>query len=240
MRSARRTPICTRLRTPRSRSRAWTNVFGQKTFLLADTSTYEWTGAGAADAHGFRDWCDTNNWRTASASPEKAGCPVNAYATAAFPTGGTVAVTVPKPIGLRKLQATAEGLDLLVRGAGSPRIDMSLFLASDNNQSLGRPVMIDVSGEGTRVALHDLAVDEANSVRISGGGTLALPLISASSGVNRSRVVLVPARRCGFLLGELSASPWNWQPAEAWQAETAPKSIGVEISPPSGSFIILM
>ena len=378
---------------------AWTNVFGKETFLLRDTNTYEWTGSGAADASGFRDWCDTNNWRTASASPEKAGCPVNAYATAAFPTGGTVAVTVPKPIGLRKLQATAEGLDLLVRGAGSPRIDMSLFLASDDNPSLGRPVMIDVSGEGTRVALHDLAVDEANSVRISGGATLvlenalisvdglfnlsptlgsavgtaysggrcelsggsrltirrggyysglflagggemvvrdatldsdvifdyktgggllrlegastvlsgmmrgqaaasipnagtgviefeipaagyvtapvqvvgsvvggdasmadvapfsirvsryspafgsgrfALPLISAPNGVNRSRIVPVPVRRCGFLLGELSASPWNWQPAEAWQAETAPKSIGVEISPPSGSFIILM
>ena len=380
---------------------AWTNVFGRQTFLLVDTSTYEWTGAGAADASGFSDWCDTNNWRTASASPDKAGCPVNAYATAAFTAGGAVAVAVPKPISLRKLQATTAGLDLVVQGAGSPRIDMSLFLASDNDSANGRPVMVDVSGEGTRVTLRDLSVDEANSVRVDGGATLALenvrcavdglfnlsptyasavgtaysggrcelsdgsrltirrdgigqysglflagggemvvrdatldsniifdyktgggrlrlegaasvlaglmrglaaatipdagtgviefevptagyaaapvevvgnvvggpadmanvapfsirvsrsspafdskrldalPLVSAPNGVNRSRVVPVPTNRCAHLLGDNAASPWNWQPAEAWGTETTPKSIGVEISPPSGFFIFL-
>ena len=153
---------------------AWTNVFGKETFLLKDTNVYEWIGAGAADASGGRDWCDTNNWRTASASPDKAGCPINAYATAAFTAGGTAAVTVPKPISLRKLQAAADGLDLVVQGAGSPRIDMSLFLPADNDSYNGRPVMVDVSGEGTRVTLRDLSVDEANSVRVEGGATLAL------------------------------------------------------------------
>ena len=382
---------------------AWTNVFGKTTFLLKDTNTYEWTGAGTADDSGFRDWCDTNNWRTASASPDKAGCPINAYATAAFTSGDAASVTVPKRISLRKLRAASAGLDLVVQGAGSPRIDMTLFLVTDNDSANGRPVMVDVSGEGTRVTLRDLAVDEANSVRISGGATLALenvqfsvdglfnlsptfasavgtaysggrcelsggsrlairkdasgtfsglflsgggemvvrdatldssvifdyktgggllrlegaapvvsagllrghaaasipnagtgvvefevpaagyaaapvrvagsavggavdmadvapfsirvsrrspalgsgrlsplPLVSAPNGVTRGRVILVPASRCAFLLGELAASPWNWQPAGSWSATAAPKSIGVEISPPSGSVIFLM
>ena len=85
------------------------------------------------------------------------------------------------------------------------------------------------------------------SIRVSrrspalGSGRLGpLPLVSAPNGVTRGRVILVPGSRCGFLFGGNAASPWNWQPAGSWSVPAAPKSIGVEISPPSGSVIFLM
>ena len=56
---------------------AWTNVCGSGTFQLQDSNAYEWTGGGEADAAGFRDWADTNNWATTDTGAEKAGAPVH-------------------------------------------------------------------------------------------------------------------------------------------------------------------
>ena len=157
---------------------AWTNVCGSGTFQLQDSNAYEWTGGGEADAAGFRDWTDTDNWTTTDTGAEKAGAPVNVYSTASFAQGGAVRVKLAQSIGLRGLFVDAEGLDLVVQGEGSPAIDMTLYLSSDDNMHAGRPVFLSVSGTNTSARLSGLTLSMANSAQVKNGATLTLDAVT--------------------------------------------------------------
>ena len=149
--------------------------------------------------------------------------------------------------GLLRLEGAASVLAGLMRGhtaasipnAGTGAIEFEVPAAGYaaapvevvGNVVGGPADMADVAPFSIRVSRTSPAFD---SKRLG-----ALPLVSAPNGVNRSRVVPVPANRCAYLLGENAAAPWNWQPAETWCSETAPKAIGVEIDPPGG-FILLV